>query len=152
MKKGDRSETIQTPNEDMERIKNRLRRKSGSENTALMFESDIKPFLGYMRQKGYGHSDIEKEPKRIMEGFVSWLYDSKYAPSTIQLYFGFARLLLKEYDIKLTDDDVEYMRLPKRMPFDDEKVSVEQIRRIVFACKHSGLRTITTVTNILTGF
>ena len=142
MTTGDRSDMMQIPNEYMERIKNRLRRKSGNENTALMFESDIKQFLGYMRQKGYGHSDIEKEPKRIMEGFVSWLYDSNYASSTILLYFGFARLLLKEHDIKLTDDDVKYIGLPKRMPFDDEKVSVEQIRRIVFACKHSGLRTL----------
>ena len=140
MKKGDRSETIQTPNEDMERIKNRLRRKSGSENTVLIFEFEIKQFLGYMRQKNYNYSDIEKKPTRVMEDFVSWLYDSKYTPSTIQLYFGAARLLLKEHDIKLTDDDVKDIGLPKRMPFDDEKVSVEQIRRIVFACKHSGLK------------
>ena len=78
-----------------------------------MFESDIKPFLGYMRQKNYSYSDIEKEPTRIMEDFVSWLYDSKYAPSTIQLYFGAARLLLKEHGIKLTDDDVKDIGLPK---------------------------------------
>ena len=53
----------------------------------------------------------------------------------------FVKKMFKAYDAKISIEEFrEKVTLPKKKPFDDKKVDVEQIRRILLVCKHGGLK------------
>ena len=137
---GDRSETIQTPN-IMERLKDRKYRRSHSLNSEKAFESNVKSFARYMRDKELSIPDIAKSPIQNLDDFTGWLDRQGYESTTIVNYVFAAKDLLKAHGTKITLEDFrDGVILPKIRPFEDKKVDAEQIRRILFECSSSGLR------------
>ncbi|NMJ87493.1 MAG: hypothetical protein EX285_06610 [Thaumarchaeota archaeon] len=143
MMNGDRSETIQTPIEDqiMERLKERIYRKSHSLNSVRLFDNSIKHFERYMREKELSIPDIAKSPLQSLDDFSGWLDENGYSPRTVIGDVFAAKRLLKAHGVKITLEDFkEVVVLPKKRPFEDKKVDAKQIRRIVLACNSSGLK------------
>ena len=104
---GDRSETIQTPIEDqiMERLKERIYRKSHSLNSVRLFDNSIKHFERYMREKELSIPDIAKSPLQSLDDFSGWLDENGYSPRTVIGDVFAAKRLLKAHGVKIKLED-----------------------------------------------
>ncbi len=136
------TKNIETPKETIERLKEKIWRKSHSRKSVKTFEDAMKSFEKYLDAKNMTYEQCLENPIRILDDYASWL-DVKHSAGTTRTYVHFAKKTLKFMDAKIDGDDFrEKVTMPKKRPFQDDKVTREQIRRIVLGLNHLGLKTI----------
>ncbi len=129
------------PNDAIERIRNRLYRKSHSWNTVRLFNNAVKKLEAYMDEKNLDYGDFIKSPIQSLDDFATWFDGLGYSAGTIRPYVYYVKKLLKVMGAEINIEDFkESIVLPKKRTFQDDKVSEEQIRRIVLACKNERLK------------
>ncbi len=136
--------SLQTPKieEVKQRVREKILRRSNSYGSVRVFDDGIRKLEKYMMEKGYVYRDILKAPIQTLDDFCAWLNED-YAANTTIMHVESAKKLLKAMGGKITNDDFkDGVTLPKRRIFEDEKVSMDEARRIILGCKHLGLKTL----------
>ncbi len=126
--------------ETIERVKNKIWRKSHSLNSVMGFERAVRQFVEYMEDNQKTYSLALQKPLQVLDDFANWL-DTDHAGATTRTYIAMVKKLL------LADGAVidhyrfrEEVVLPKPRDFQDDKVNEEQIRSIVLAIKNQRLK------------
>lgn len=133
---------IETPKEITERLREKIWRRSHSLKSVETFDDSMKSFEKFLSQKNCTYSECLQNPIQALDDFGAWL-DANHSPSTIRTYVHFAKKSLKFLGAQIDNESFrEKVTMPKKRPFQDDKVTKEQIRRIVFGLKHLGLKTL----------
>ncbi len=140
---GNKIETsIETPKEITQDLKEKIWRRSHSYSSVTTFENSIKSFEKYLASKNITWQQSLKYPVETLDGFVSWL-DTDHTASTAITYLNFVKKALKHLGVKISNEEFkDKVTLPKKRPFQDDKVTKEQIRRIILGLHHVGLKTL----------
>lgn len=134
--------TIETPKEIMEALKEKMWRRSHSLKSVETLENAIKSFEKYLVSRNITYQQSIQNPIEILDGYTSWL-DKNHAASTTRTYLNFAKKALKFLGAKIDSEEFkERVTLPKKRPFQDDKVTKDQIRRIILGLNHLGLKTL----------
>jgi integrase len=138
---GNKTETsIETPKEITQELREKIWRISHSLNSVTGFDHSIKSFGKYLASKNMTWQQSLQNPFETLDGFVSWL-DKDHSASTTITYLCFAKKALKHLGAKIGNEEFkDRVTLPKKRPFQDDKVTKDQIRRIILGLHHSGLK------------
>ena len=140
---GNKTETsIETPKEITQELREKIWRRSHSYSSITTFDNSIKSFEKYLVSKNISWQQSLQNPIGTLDDFVSWL-DRDHTASTTITYLNFAKKALKHLGAKIGSEEFkERVTLPKKRPFQDDKVTKDQIRRIVLGLHHVGLKTL----------
>ena len=140
---GNKTETsIETPKEITQELREKIWRRSHSYSSITTFDNSIKSFEKYLVSKNISWQQSLQNPIVTLDDFVSWL-DRDHSASTTITYLNFAKKALKHLGAKIGSEEFkERVTLPKKRPFQDDKVTKDQIRRIVLGLHHMGLKTL----------
>ena len=140
---GNKTETsIETPKEITQELREKIWRRSHSYSSITTFDNSIKSFEKYLVSKNISWQQSLQNPIVTLDDFVSWL-DRDHSASTTITYLNFAKKALKHLGAKIGSEEFkERVTLPKKRPFQDDKVTKDQIRRIVLGLHHVGLKTL----------
>ena len=138
---GSKIETsIETPKEITQELREKIWRRSHSLNSITAFDHSIKSFEKYLASKNTTWQQSLQTPIETLDGFVSWL-DTNHSASTTITYLSFAKKALKHFGAKIGSEEFkDRVTLPKKRPFQDDKVTKDQIRRIMLELHHMGLK------------
>ena len=130
------------PESLMKRTQQKIWRRSHSYNSVKNFNSAIRSFSIFLKENDFAWEQCLKNPIRIMDDFVGWLDSNGKSPRSTRLYIVLVKKLFREADSDFSSDQFKAkVILPKIRMFQDDKVSKEQIRRIILTLKHQGLKT-----------
>lgn len=140
---GSKTETsIETPKEITQALREKIWRRSHSLKSIQTFESSIKSFEKYLVSRNLTYQQSLQNPIEILDNYTSWL-DKNHTASTTRTYVNFAKKALKFLGANINSEEFkEKVTLPKKRPFQDDKVTKEQIRRIILELNHLGLKTL----------
>ncbi len=132
--------SIETPEQKLARLREKIWRRSHSLRSLNTFDIAVKNFEKFMNAKNFTYNDCMKSPIEILDDFSAWL-DRHYASNTVINYVRHAKKVLKFLGATISADDFkERVTLPKTRPFEDDKVTKPQIRRIMIAATNLGLK------------
>jgi integrase len=131
-----------TPVEYIDKLREKIWRRSHSQRSVNTFNDAIKSFEKFLAEKGAKYGECIENPIEILDTFASWL-DEKHSAGTTRTYVHYAKKTLKFMGAKIDGDDFrEKVTMPKKRPFQDDKVTRDQIRRIILDLKHIRLKTV----------
>lgn len=131
-----------TPVENIEKLREKIWRRSHSQRSVNTFNDAIKSFEKFLAEKNMEYGECIVNPIDILDSFASWL-DVKHSAGTTRTYVHYAKKTLKFMGAKIDGDDFrEKVTMPKKRPFQDDKVTKDQIRRIILNLKHLRLKTV----------
>src|SRR5438309_1221680 len=130
-----------TPVEYIDKLREKIWRRSHSQRSVNTFNDSIKSFEKFLAERNVKYEECVENPIEILDSFASWL-DMKHSAGTTRTYVHYAKKTLKFMDAKIDGDDFrEKVTMPKKRPFQDDKVTKDQIRRIILDLKHLRLKT-----------
>lgn len=131
-----------TPKETIERLREKIWRRSHSLKSVETFDDAMRSFEKFLSQKDMTFDECLRAPIQALDDFGAWL-DAGHSPRTTETYVHFAKKSLKFLGAHIDGDSFrEKVTIPKKRPFQDDKVTKDQIRRIVLGLKHLGLKTL----------
>ncbi|MBI3640672.1 MAG: tyrosine-type recombinase/integrase [Thaumarchaeota archaeon] len=131
-----------TPVENIEKLREKIWRKSHSQRSVKTFDDAIKSFEKFLAAKNMKYDQCMENPIDILDSYASWL-DVDHSAGTTRTYVHYAKKTLKFMGARIDGEDFrEKVTLPKKRPFQDDKVTKEQIRRIILDLNHLGLKTL----------
>ena len=129
-----------TPVEYIDKLREKIWRRSHSQRSVKTFDDAIKSFEKFLAAKEVKFEECMRHPLQTLDEYASWL-DLRHSPSTTRMYVHFAKKTLKFAGAEIsTDDFKERVTMPKKRPFQDDKVTRDQIRRIILGLNHLGLK------------
>ncbi len=135
--------TVTRPSsQTIDKVKNKVWRRSHSLGAVRAFMKGVRGLDRYLEKTGESYGNMLADPYRGLDCFAEWL-DEDHAPSMTRQYITYVKKLLTA-DGAIIDRDrfKEQVVLPLQVPFDDDKVSEEQIRRILMATKNQKLKVV----------
>lgn len=140
---GNKTETsIETPKEITQELREKIWRRSHSLKSIQTFESSVKSFEKYLASRNSTWQESLQNPVETLDSYTSWL-DRNHTASTTRTYVNFVKKSLKFLGAKIdTEEFKDKVTLPKKRPFQDDKVTKDQIRRIILGLHHLGLKTL----------
>lgn len=131
-----------TPVEYIDKLREKIWRRSHSQRSVNTFNDAIKSFEKFLAERNVKYGGCMENPIEILDIFASWL-DAKHSAGTTRTYVHYAKKTLKFMGAKIDGDDFrEKVTMPKKRPFQDDKVTRDQIRRIILDLKHLRLKTV----------
>jgi site-specific recombinase XerD len=129
-----------TPVEYIDKLKEKIWRRSHSQRSVRTFDDAIKSFEKFLAEKDMQYEQCMENPIEMLDSYASWM-DMDHSAGTTRTYVHCAKKTLKFMGAKIDGDDFrEKVTLPKKRPFQDDKVTKEQIRRIILGLNHLGLK------------
>jgi len=133
--------------EALERIRQRLWRRSHSLNTCVTFDAAIKRYNEFLNTNNITDADAILKPIETLDKFVNYL-DSKAGKAKMGVGAGTTRItishskkLLKEMGAKIDSEEFkDKIVMPKRRIFNDDKVTKEQARRLILGTESDRLK------------
>jgi len=128
------------------KAQSKIWRRSHSYNSVKNLKSSVKSFNKYMSRNGLEWEVCLKSPVESLDEFAGWLDATQKMPKTIRAYLGFMKNVFRTDGANFTNEEFNRgVVLPKIHPFGDDKVDKEQIKRIVLAVKHDGLKVLSMI-------
>ncbi len=129
-----------TPVEYIDKLREKIWRRSHSQRSVKTFDDAIKSFEKLLAEKNMQYGQCMEDPIDALDSYASWM-DINHSAGTTRTYVHYAKKTLKFMGAKIDGDDFrEKVTMPKKRPFQDDKVTKEQIRRIILGLNHLGLR------------
>src|SRR5579863_2126326 len=129
-----------TPVEYIDKLREKIWRRSHSQRSVRTFDDAIKSFEKFLAEKNLQYGQCMENPIETLDSYASWM-DMDHSAGTTRTYVHYAKKTLKFMGAKIDGDDFrENVTMPKKRPFQDDKVTKEQIRRIILGLNHLGLR------------
>lgn len=131
-----------TPVEYIDKLREKIWRRSHSQKSVNTYNDAIKSFEKFQAEKNVNYGGCMENPIEILDSYASWL-DAKHSAGTTRTYVHYAKKTLKFMGAKIDGEDFrEKVTMPKKRPFQDDKVTRDQIRRIILYSKHFPLKTV----------
>ncbi len=133
---------------DLEGLRRKIYRRSHSLGSQLTFDVASKKFEVFLSSKKMDLDSIIQRAKAgdldvydLLDEFVTFMDDQGLKAKTTRNYFSWAKKILRHHGVNVSNEIAkERIQLPRVQRPQDEKVSLEDARRLLLACKNERLK------------